>query len=63
VKEQVTVFLTDARFTKLQAFADANQRIPDDIANCLLNEAIDALTAADMQDFERGRRGVRGGYE
>ncbi len=63
MKEQLIVFLSAARFTKLQAFADANQRVPDDIANCLLNEAIDRLTAAEMLAFERGRRGVRGGHE
>jgi hypothetical protein len=63
MKQELVVFLTDARFTKLQAFADANRRVPDDIANCLLNEAIDGLTPANMRDFERGRRGMRGGHE
>jgi len=59
--EELTVFLTDGRFTKLQAFADANHRLADDVANCLLNEAIDALTPAELGDFERGPT-IRGGH-
>lgn len=52
-KEEMTVFLNVERFTKLQAIGDMNRRLPDDIANVLLNRAIDNLGPDAWKNFAR----------
>lgn len=51
--KELTLFVREPRFEKLAAIADAHARMPDDIANYLLNDALDNLSAEDVEALKR----------
>lgn len=51
MKTELTVFLDPARFEKIRTVAEEREVIPDDLANRLLNVAIDSVSPSDLREL------------